>query len=1051
MENNIDLEEVDEENINKIANDNLGENKQNINIQYLEYLNQIKSPEYEKIISEMYLEADLEEKEEDGNNEINEINISFLNDILKKIPDNKLTKEKKKRTNKVIKDGMGLLLSLVVKESSLLYHPYKHKNNNYETYLYSINISMLEENPNYGFIFPIDIGQKYTIKLYNRKTRQVIYADIIKEKYLKLNNNQMMDVITFHLGICNQLIRGKKSIDMKSIASFMKTLDKNEKYKKYYFVPIYRMDNNIIEIDGHKLDICINFLKNNLHVELFPRISEIIKSNYTKDEIEEVVEYLKNCFLITDYKLTKMYKLEDIIYKNDNFNTFIKKYTYNNSEFAEEVKSKLLECINKYNKKDINKINAKFIMEELYLGEEEVNQNKEIFGPITGFRRLPEKHKINVEKNNKYYLSCKFGPTNFCKLTNFIYNVNILKTNIENQNDTLLLYKDKDPAPNVVEKYTKILPPDRVFCFYVEQSDMDFFEYIPSIFINFEEMLKIYQFILDYNLIQDKNSKGKNYIEKNYPFIQWAFTLHSFVQDFNYESLETLGDSILKMLATTLVYHINELNDVETNVDKLVFARKTLICNLHLFNKGKESEIYNYIIRYPKEILSYFFPLEQEKVIEGIVNISEKIIADIVESSIGGMFLLTRNLNDCLNYLIKLNIPFVEKDDYKFKETKGRFSKNFIWNNNKKYNILVEGASNIMFKKLENFDNFIFPEKISDIIKEKDIYIDINIRQLMQKYLLRCNKEKENYKGNKKSLDYLEKCKLFYNFKNKQLLEQAMTHKSIEHSNSKNYEKLELLGDSIVEIFISQYTFCIFSPYLFEDPNEDDEISKKSKINLNENEKLIKKNAKIFNNKYMTHIKSYLCSNYYMCKLSLLIGLPNYLKFNENNIKMKQQLEEFKQFKNISNFLESPLNNYISTEIKQPKFIADLFEALIGAIYIDSDLKTTYDFLHLIYAPSICHSCLYLEDIPFSIVSDFTERCEKELKIVPHFGNVTKKEVMEYFDNYNENKYYMRLEIKNLYNIIDFGDNEEKAKENLSEKGLIFLDKIKFQGPNENS
>ena len=58
---------------------------------------------------------------------------------------------------------------------------------------------------------------------------------------------------------------------------------------------------------------------------------------------------------------------------------------------------------------------------------------------------------------------------------------------------------------------------------------------------------------------------------------------------------------------------------------------------------------------------------------------------------------------------------------------------------------------------------------------------------------------------------------------------------------------------------------------------------------------------------------------------------------------------------------------------------------------------------------------------------------------------------MEYFDNYNENKYYMRLEIKNLYNIIDFGDNEEKAKENLSEKGLIFLDKIKFQGPNENS
>ena len=135
-----------------------------------------------------------------------------------------------------------------------------------------------------------------------------------------------------------------------------------------------------------------------------------------------------------------MYKLEDIIYKNDNFNTFIKKYTYNNSEFAEEVKSKLLECINKYNKKDINKINAKFIMEELYLGEEEVNQNKEIFGPITGFRRLPEKHKINVEKNNKYYLSCKFGPTNFCKLTiSFHKNYSFLFYIFHKQNNKSLI------------------------------------------------------------------------------------------------------------------------------------------------------------------------------------------------------------------------------------------------------------------------------------------------------------------------------------------------------------------------------------------------------------------------------------------------------------------------------------------------------------------------------------------------------------------------------------------------------------------------------------
>ena len=1048
--NNFDLE-IEEENLNKIDNDKEELDKINfIKAQNLDYLNNLKSQEYDQIISEMYFDVDLEEEDNEDNNEINERKMALFSDLLKKLPDNKAIKEKKKRGNKVIKDGMGLLLSLDVTEPPLLYQSYKHKNNFFDTYLYSINISTLEQSQNYGFIFPIDFGASYKIKLFNRKSRQVIYAEIIREKFLRLNNNQMMDVITYHLCISNQLIRGKKNIDMNNLNFFLNTLDKNGKYKKYFFVPIFRNNKNIIEIDAESLEKCINYSKENYYPELFPKISEIISPNLKKSEIKEIVEYLKTCFLITDYKMSKMYKLEDIIYKNDNFNTFINKYTFNNPELTDEIKNKLLEYLDKYNKKDINKINAKFIMEGLSFDEEDEIKSKEILGPITGFRRIPKKYKIDIDNNNKYYLSCKFGPSNFCKQTNFIYNTNILKTIIEVQNEITITFKDKEPNQNTVEKYTKILPPDRVFCYYIEQKDIDFFEYIPSIFINLEELLKITQFISDFNLIQENNIKQKNYIEKNYPFIQWAFTLHSYVQDYNYESLETLGDSILKMLATTLVYHINELNNIETNVDKLVFGRKTLVCNLHLYNKGLKSKIYNYIIRYPKEILSYSFPLEHEKIITGIINISEKIVADIVESSIGGMFLLTRNLKDCFDYLIKLELPFVEKDDYKFKETKGLFAKNSIWNTNNEYKSLVDNSCRIMYKKFENFDKFIFPEKISDIINEKEINIniDINLRVLMQRYLLRCFNGKRNYKGNLDSLDYLQQCKIFYNFKNKKLLQQAMTHKSKNYSNSQNYEKLELLGDSIVEIFISQYTFCLFSPYLFQDPNENDEENEK---NLNDYEKLIKKNAKIFNNKYMTHVKSYLCSNYFMCKLSILIGLPKYLQFSENNINMKKQLDQFLDFNNIKNFVESPLNNYISTEIYQPKFIADLFEALIGAIYIDSDLKTTYEFLHLIYGPSICYSCLYLEELPFSIVADFTEKCSKELKIVPSFKNVSKEEIVNSKVEYFENKYYLKLTIGKLFEAIDMGDNEEKAKENLSEKGLAFLEKIRFQGPNENN
>ena len=199
----------------------------------------------------------------------------------------------------------------------------------------------------------------------------------------------------------------------------------------------------------------------------------------------------------------------------------------------------------------------------------------------------------------------------------------------------------------------------------------------------------------------------------------------------------------------------------------------------------------------------------------------------------------------------------------------------------------------------------------------------------------------------------------------------------------------------------------------------------------------------------MTHIKSYLCSNYFMCKLSILIGLPKYIKFGENDYNNKNHLNKFFEFKNVKGFFESNLNSYVSTEIFQPKFVADLFEALIGAIYVDSDLKTTYDFLQLIYGPSICYSCLYLKELPFSIVADFTERCSKEIKIVPSFKNASKEEIINSGLNYDNNKVFLKLTIGDLFSCIDKGDNEEKARENLSEKGINFLDNLKYEGPSK--
>ena len=47
--------------------------------------------------------------------------------------------------------------------------------------------------------------------------------------------------------------------------------------------------------------------------------------------------------------------------------------------------------------------------------------------------------------------------------------------------------------------------------------------------------------------------------------------------------------------------------------------------------------------------------------------------------------------------------------------------------------------------------------------------------------------------------------KIQYNFKNKQILQQALTHRSV--SSKTNYEKLEFLGDSIINFYTTDWLF----------------------------------------------------------------------------------------------------------------------------------------------------------------------------------------------------------------------------------------------------
>lgn len=133
----------------------------------------------------------------------------------------------------------------------------------------------------------------------------------------------------------------------------------------------------------------------------------------------------------------------------------------------------------------------------------------------------------------------------------------------------------------------------------------------------------------------------------------------------------------------------------------------------------------------------------------------------------------------------------------------------------------------------------------------------------------------------RKSLTLLES-KLNYFFKDKNLLEAALTHKSIyeqetEHSIA---ERLEFLGDSVLELAITEYLFKLY-------PNE--------------------------NEGFLTKKRSKIISKVYLNKKATEISLSKYILVKEDEIKLTRQ--------------------------KRTSLTADTMESLFGAIFIDSSYQ----------------------------------------------------------------------------------------------------------------
>ena len=118
-----------------------------------------------------------------------------------------------------------------------------------------------------------------------------------------------------------------------------------------------------------------------------------------------------------------------------------------------------------------------------------------------------------------------------------------------------------------------------------------------------------------------------------------------------------------------------------------------------------------------------------------------------------------------------------------------------------------------------------------------------------------------------------------YDFKNKDYLIQAFTHKSMDKGPRNNYERLEFLGDSVLDLIISKALINEF-------PEGDEGL--------------------------LTEKRASLVQKSYLANMGKLLNLMDYLKINHN------------------------VN--LNVEKIAAKQLANIFESLLGALYLDGGI-----------------------------------------------------------------------------------------------------------------
>ena len=206
-----------------------------------------------------------------------------------------------------------------------------------------------------------------------------------------------------------------------------------------------------------------------------------------------------------------------------------------------------------------------------------------------------------------------------------------------------------------------------------------------------------------------------------------------------------------------------------------------------------------------------------------------------------------------------------------------------------------------------------------------------------------------------------------YNFKKDSLLKAALTHKSLD--NLKNNEKLEFLGDRVLGLVISQKLLEKF-------PDEKEGIIDKKFANL---------------------VNKKTCS-----LIAKKIQLNKYILLGPSHKKMERSAE---------------------------KISSDCLEALVGAIYLDSGLKTVEKFIYFLWEEQLLKSTITMID-PKTKLQEYSLKKFKEL---PKYIFFKKKGPQ------HRPIFKTEVQIPNSKKIVGVGSSKKNAQQNAAAKLLKVL------------